>query len=81
MDEQVARILAAALDNIAASNALQAETNALLADKMDGLTRTIQGAQAKVDTHMKPLIERSKANAAKLLNELREARGGDTPTQ
>jgi hypothetical protein len=72
MDKEAAEIIAAALNNIAASTALQAETNVVLADKLDEFKRTVQGAQARVDRHLKPLIDRTKANSAKIIAEIEE---------
>ena len=76
MDKKAAEVIAAAINNtavamanMAAATALQAETNAYLAGKMDALQRTIQAQQAKVDRNLAPLIERSKAEATRQLEE------------
>lgn len=78
MDREAAEIIAAAMNNMAASTALQAETNVVLAEKLEGLQRTVQGAQAKVDRHMKPLIERSKKQADRMLEEVERRRADAT---
>lgn len=71
MDKEAAKIIAAAMNNMAAATAIQAETNAYLAGKMDALQRTIQAQQGKIDRNLKPMIERSKAEATRLLEEAR----------
>jgi hypothetical protein len=70
MDKDVAEILAAAINNMAAATALQAETNAVLAGEVTGLKRTIQAQQAMVDRKVKPLIERSQAAQLKIKTRL-----------
>jgi hypothetical protein len=70
MDKEAAAIIAAAMNNMAASSALQAETNVVLASKLEDLTNTVRGAQMRIDRHVKPLIERSKAQAAEVLAKL-----------
>lgn len=78
MDKEAAEIIAAAMNNMAASSALQAETNLVLAEKLDEFKRTVQGAQARVDRHLRPLIERTKANAEKMVAEAERGRGVPT---
>ncbi len=45
MDKEAAEIIAAALNNVATSSAIQAETNAVLAAQMERMTRTVQAHQ------------------------------------
>ena len=71
MDTEAAKILAAALNNIAAASALQAESNMFVAGKFDELTNVIRGAQMMVDRKLKPSIDRSKAFAAEMVEKAR----------
>lgn len=59
--------VAAAIDNMATSNAIQAETNAILAAQMERLTNSVRGVQGKITSEVGPLIDRAKANAAAAL--------------
>lgn len=69
MDKESAEIIAAALHSIAASNAINAETNVILASKLDELANTVRGAQARVDRQLGDAIRRSKETAERLMKE------------
>lgn len=78
MDKESAQIIAAAMNNMAAATAIQAETNAVLAGEVNGLKRTVQAQQATVERRIKPLIDRSKAQVNTILESLEGVPGADS---
>ena len=79
MDIESAKIIAAAMHSMAAATAIQAETNAVLAGEVNKLRRTVQGAQAKIDRNVGPLIERSKAAVHTVMLSLEEVQANADP--
>ena len=69
MDKEAAEIIAAALNNVATSSAIQAETNAVLAAQMERMTRTVQAHQFVVDRKVSRMVDVSKEHATRMLKE------------
>jgi len=80
MDKEAAEIIAAAMHAQAeatkmnaAATAIQAEAHALIAAKMDELTNTIRGAQARIDRGLKPTVDRASKTAAEIVARIESA--------
>ena len=69
MDKEAAEIIAAALNNVATSSAIQAETNAVLAAQMERMTRTVQAHQFVVDRKVSRMVDVSKEHETRMLKE------------